>query len=116
MLRHLDEHGGGVMGYTKRLLAEFFKTYWQHRYCLLYKTSRITGKFGKFEYVHELILDAASKPTWDQASGTDRIAGGESLRARIIELGKIRSNSFTWEECAAQTMRVLEGINNAQAN
>jgi hypothetical protein len=101
MLRHLDEYGDGVMKYTKRLLAEFFKTYRQYRNFLLYKTSKNTGEFGKFENVHELILGAASKPTWDQATGTDRIAGGESLRARIIELGKIRSNSHTWEYWAA---------------
>ena len=66
MLRHLDEHDGGVMEYTKRLLGEFFAKFDQHQYILLHKTPRNVGLFGSFDHVHEVVLDAASKPTWDQ--------------------------------------------------
>ena len=66
MLRHLDEHGGGVMEYTRRLLEQFFTGFDHHQYFLLYRTSTHVGSFGEFENVHEIILDSPSKPTWDQ--------------------------------------------------
>jgi hypothetical protein len=116
MLRPLDEHGSGIMKHTKCLLEESFKTYRQHQYILLYKTSTNTGKFGRLGNVHERTLDAASKPTWDQASGTHRIADDESLAVRITEIGKICRVLFTWEECAASALHFLEGIGNAQAS
>jgi len=116
MLHHLNEHGSGIMKHTKCLLEVFFKTYRQHQYLLLYKTSTNTGKFGRLGNVHERTLDAASKPTWDQASGTHRIADVESSAVRITELGKICRNLFTWKECASSAMHFLEGIGNAQAS
>ena len=66
MLRHIDEHGGGVMEYTRRLLEQFFAMFRQHQYFLLYRTPNNIGSFGEFENVHEVVLDSPSKPTWDQ--------------------------------------------------
>jgi hypothetical protein len=79
-------------------------------------TSTNSWKFGRFGNVHERIIDAASKPTWNQANGTHRIALDESSADRIIALGTISMNLFTWEECAAQAMHFPEGIGNAQAS
>jgi glycosyltransferase involved in cell wall biosynthesis len=41
--------------------------------------------------------------------GIERVLGEATLRAQLVEKGYRRSSLFTWERCAAQTLRVLEG-------
>lgn len=66
MLRHFEQHEGGVMEYTKRLLNEFFSTYQNHEYLLLYKNHGDTGTFGKHENVREIVCESRSRLVWDQ--------------------------------------------------
>lgn len=66
MLRHFEQHEGGVMEYTKRLLGEFFSKYPDHEYLLLYKNLGDTGTFGKLDNVREIVCESRSRFVWDQ--------------------------------------------------
>lgn len=65
MLRHLDQHGGGVAVYTRSLLDELLRIGGRHEYVLLY---RHRAQIGRFPAVEEVALPAASRLLWDQVA------------------------------------------------
>ena len=46
--------------------------------------------------------------------GLERVLGDATLRQQLIERGLVRSNAFTWDRCANQTLRVLESTAGAR--
>jgi alpha-1,3-rhamnosyl/mannosyltransferase len=44
------------------------------------------------------------------AEGIRRVLTQPSLRQDLIDKGRNRSQSFTWERCARQTLEVLERV------
>jgi glycosyltransferase involved in cell wall biosynthesis len=66
MLRHLDQHGGGVRGYTEHLLRELFAIGDKHEFVLMYQNPKLVGTYGHIENVQEVAVAARSKFLWDQ--------------------------------------------------
>src|SRR6476646_9379567 len=66
MLRHYDQHGGGVKVYTQRLLRALFDLRTDHQFVLLYRTPSLLGTYGTEPGVQEVVLPARSILTWDQ--------------------------------------------------
>jgi len=66
MLRHLDQHGGGVRGYTEHLLRELFAIGDKHEFVLMYQNPALVGTFSHVENVREVAVATRSKFLWDQ--------------------------------------------------
>ena len=66
MLRHLDQPGGGVRGYTENLLREFFAMDREHEFVLLYQNPNLVGTYGHHDNVQEIAVPVHSKFLWDQ--------------------------------------------------
>jgi glycosyltransferase involved in cell wall biosynthesis len=66
MLRHIDQHAGGVLLYTKHLLAELFALNPGHRFVLLYQKRSLIGSYADREDVEEVALELPGSILWDQ--------------------------------------------------
>lgn len=66
MLRHLDEHGGGVRHYTEKLLTELAANDSHHEFYLLYSSGRHIGRFEDVPHFHEAVYRSRHKLLWDQ--------------------------------------------------
>ncbi len=66
MLRHLGQHGGGVVVYTRNLVRELLALESPHRFVLLYREPRFLGTHADGERVREVALRAPSAFLWDQ--------------------------------------------------
>jgi glycosyltransferase involved in cell wall biosynthesis len=66
MLRHYDQHGGGVKVYTQRLLRALFDLKSGHQFVLLYRNPALVGTYGSEPGVTEVALPGKSILTWDQ--------------------------------------------------
>jgi O-antigen biosynthesis alpha-1,2-mannosyltransferase len=65
MLRHYDQHQGGVRVYTRRLLEAMFALEPAHEFVLLYRTPALVGTYARHG-VLETALEARSVLLWDQ--------------------------------------------------
>ena len=70
MLRHYDQHGGGVKVYTQSLLREMFALETAHEFVLLYQNSRLVGAFAGSRNVRETFMRVPSPLLWDQLAVT----------------------------------------------
>jgi glycosyltransferase involved in cell wall biosynthesis len=68
MLRHYDQHGGGVKVYTQRLLRALLDLRSQHEFVFLYKNPALVGTYAEERSVAEVALPARSVLSWDQVS------------------------------------------------
>jgi glycosyltransferase involved in cell wall biosynthesis len=66
MLRHYDQHGGGVKVYTQRLLRALFDLKSGHEFVLLYRNPELVGTYGTEPGVEEVSIPGRSILTWDQ--------------------------------------------------
>jgi glycosyltransferase involved in cell wall biosynthesis len=66
MLRHLDQHPGGVKVYTHRLLGALLNRQDEHEYVLMYRDRRLLGTFRGHDRVQEIAAPARSALMWDQ--------------------------------------------------
>jgi glycosyltransferase involved in cell wall biosynthesis len=66
MLRHYDQHGGGVRVYTQRLLRALFDLRSGHDFVLLYRNPALLGTYGAEPGTEEVVLPARSVLGWDQ--------------------------------------------------
>ncbi len=66
MLRHYDQHGGGVRVYTRSLLRELIEHHPEHEYILLFKSPAALGQFPHRAHVRELCIPDSSVLLWDQ--------------------------------------------------
>ena len=66
MLRHYDQHGGGVKIYTQRLLRALFELRSGHEFVLLYRNPELVGTYGGEHGVEEVALPGRSLLSWDQ--------------------------------------------------
>lgn len=65
MLRHLGQHGGGVLVYTENLLRELLALETRHEFLLLHNDARFLGKYGG-RRTRDLSLPGRSMLVWDQ--------------------------------------------------
>jgi glycosyltransferase involved in cell wall biosynthesis len=68
MLRHYNQHGGGVWIYTRSLLRELLALETTHEFILFYQDPRLVGTYAKPEQVREIALKAPSTFLWDQVA------------------------------------------------
>ncbi len=66
MLRHYDQHGGGVRTYTRELLAALFALDTPHEWVLLYRNPALIGTYAGRSRVTELHVPGRTVLTWDQ--------------------------------------------------
>ena len=66
MLRHYDQHQGGVRVYTRRLLRALLDLRSGHEFILLYRDPALLGTYGSEPSVEEVALPGRSVVTWDQ--------------------------------------------------
>jgi glycosyltransferase involved in cell wall biosynthesis len=66
MLRHYDQHGGGVKVYTQRLLRALLDLETDHEFVFLYRNPSLVGTYRSEPSVEEIALPARSVLTWDQ--------------------------------------------------
>ena len=66
MLRHFDQHEGGVKNYTKYLLNELFSLNSPHEFVLIYNNLNNIGAYKNFKNVREIAVNIPSRILWDQ--------------------------------------------------
>ncbi|HEY2590439.1 MAG TPA: glycosyltransferase family 1 protein [Steroidobacteraceae bacterium] len=68
MLRHYDQHGGGVRTYTRELLAAMFALNGPHEFVLLYRNPDLVGTYANARGVTERHIAGRTVISWDQLS------------------------------------------------
>jgi glycosyltransferase involved in cell wall biosynthesis len=68
MLRHYDQHGGGVRVYTRALLEQLVTHYRQHEYVLFFNNPALVGTYGNNPQVEEVCVRSRSVLLWDQVA------------------------------------------------
>jgi glycosyltransferase involved in cell wall biosynthesis len=68
MLRHYDQHQGGVRVYTRRLLRALLDLRSGHEFVLLYRDPALLGTYAGESGVEEVSLPARSFLGWDQVA------------------------------------------------
>jgi glycosyltransferase involved in cell wall biosynthesis len=66
MLRHFEQHQGGVRVYTRRMLEALLDLETAHEFVLLYRNPALLGTNSGRPRVEEHALEAASVVAWDQ--------------------------------------------------
>jgi len=66
MLRHYDQHGGGVRVYTRALLRQLIEHHPEHEYILLFNNPALTSGFRDRPQVREMVVPGGSVLLWDQ--------------------------------------------------
>ena len=68
MLRHYDQHGGGVRVYTRKLLQALLELRTGHEFVFLYRNPASKGSHAGDPQVEEVALAARSVLLWDQVA------------------------------------------------
>ena len=66
MLRHYDQHQGGVRVYTRRLLRALLDLRSGHEFILLYRDPALVGTYAGEPSVEEVALPGRFVASWDQ--------------------------------------------------
>jgi glycosyltransferase involved in cell wall biosynthesis len=66
MLRHLDQHEGGVKLYTHKVLSHLFAMDHTNQYILLYQKTHLVGRYAGYPQVEEVVLPVPGTVLWDQ--------------------------------------------------
>jgi glycosyltransferase involved in cell wall biosynthesis len=78
MLRHYEQHGGGVKVYTENLLRELFALETPHEFILIYQNPRLVGTYANGKDIREIAVNIPSVFLWDQLA-VPKIEKAESL-------------------------------------
>jgi O-antigen biosynthesis alpha-1,2-mannosyltransferase len=66
MLRHLDQHGGGVLQYTHTIVRRLIALDTPHQFVLMYRNPKYLTMYGDNARVREVCIKAPSSFLWDQ--------------------------------------------------
>ena len=66
MLRHFDQHEGGVKVYTREVVHSLIEINRRHEIVLLFRNRQRTGAYRGVEGVQEVLLEGGSILYWDQ--------------------------------------------------
>jgi glycosyltransferase involved in cell wall biosynthesis len=66
MLRHYDQHGGGVRVYTHQILRAMLDLQSSHEFVFLYQNPALIGTYKEHPQVTEVMLPGKSILRWDQ--------------------------------------------------
>jgi len=102
MLRHFEQHRGGVKIYTENLLPRLFRADAQHQYVLLYQNPALRGTFAGYPHVEEVAIPVPGTVPWDQ------MAAAWAAKAYALDL--LVNLKFTVPlVCRAKTIFILHG-------
>jgi glycosyltransferase involved in cell wall biosynthesis len=68
MLRHYDQHRGGVRVYTHRVLSALLELRSGHEFVFLYRSPALVGTYAAHPEVQETALPARTSLGWDQVA------------------------------------------------
>ncbi len=68
MLRHLDQHGGGVLQYTQTITRSLLALDQDNEYVLMYRNPKFLGTYADGERVREVCVRSPSTLLWDQVA------------------------------------------------
>lgn len=68
MLRHVGQHGGGVLGYTQQLMRQLPAVDPGTEYFFLLADESHRGSLGRHENVREVVIGPKNKLLWDQVA------------------------------------------------
>ena len=68
MLRHYDQHGGGVRVYTHQILRSLLALNSPHEFVFLYKNPKLVGTYANDARVTEVALSGENILWWDQVA------------------------------------------------
>ncbi len=68
MLRHYDQHGGGVRVYTHQILRALLDLNAPHEFVFLYKNPNLVGTYASDKQVTEVALPGENILWWDQVA------------------------------------------------
>jgi glycosyltransferase involved in cell wall biosynthesis len=66
MLRHYEQHEGGVKHYTKTLLPLLFSLGSEHQFILIYQNPELLGTYARYPNVEEMVARIPGALLWDQ--------------------------------------------------
>jgi glycosyltransferase involved in cell wall biosynthesis len=66
MLRHYDQHGGGVKVYTRQLLDALLANSGSHEFVFLFNSPHLIGTYRNYLQVQEISVQGKSVLWWDQ--------------------------------------------------
>ena len=66
MLRHYEQHSGGVKVYTLNVLPRLLAMDHDDEFVLMYQNPALVGTYSKYPNVKEVSLGSLNKLTWDQ--------------------------------------------------
>lgn len=66
MLRHYEQHGGGLKVHTRSLLPRLLRAGAEHDFVLMYRNPDLIGTHEEYPNVQEVALDVPGSVTWDQ--------------------------------------------------
>jgi glycosyltransferase involved in cell wall biosynthesis len=102
MLRHYEQHHGGVKIYTENLLPRFFRADTEHQYVLLYQNPALRGTYVGFPHVEEVAIPVPGSVPWDQMAA--------SWAAKQYALDLLVNLKFTVPlVCRAKTIFIMHG-------
>ncbi len=93
MLRHVDQHGGGVMVYTRNLLSKLFELAPNHEFVLLYQRRTATECFARCPNVRQCCSPIPTRLLWDQI--------GAAFHARRLGLDVLFNPKYSLPMCSA---------------
>ena len=103
MLRHYDQHGGGVRVYTHQILRAMLDLDSSHEFVFLYKNPALIGTYKGDPQVTEVVLPGKNILRWDQVEVPRAIR-----RHRIDVLYNPKYSIPIWANCA--TAWVCHGL------
>jgi glycosyltransferase involved in cell wall biosynthesis len=68
MLRHIDQHGGGVLGYTHELMRELPRLDCETEYFYLLPGEAQRSELPRYENVQEVVVELNGRLLWDQVA------------------------------------------------
>jgi len=87
MLRHYDQHGGGVRVYTRALLNQLLQQQDGHEYVLYFNSPALLGTYAGNPRVRE--VSVAGDIAWRTAVVTNKLPNGEvAARGQSLEIWK----------------------------
>jgi len=66
MLRHYEQHAGGVKVYTENLLSHLLSLDSKNQYVLMYQNSKLVGTYSQYPNVDEVAFSMPGTILWDQ--------------------------------------------------
>ena len=88
MLRHLDQHPGGVKAYTRHLINALLARRDDHEYVFFYHNASAMGSFGSPGRVREMALPWRSRILWDQVAvplAARRAGDRRALQSQVLD-------------------------------